>query len=395
MGIFRDERKLMPDYPIENEWDQLPHRTQQLGMLWRLFTAFLEEPWRPMFRVVQVVGPAGSGKTCTLRLFGRRFAEEAGQRGIDLRFVYVNLRVENGRRVLLYRGIARRLDPVLASKSLSAGEILVAVIEYLKKTGRKLFLVVDELDYYVRHYRSEGIVYDLTRLYELVPDGDCGVVGVVFLARSREFHKLLDPAELSSLGRTGINFPPYSPSQVADILARRAEEALRPGTYSEDILEMIADVVSKPPAHGDMRYALDLLLYSAMLAEREGYSRITAEHVRTVCGSIHPTITSEDILTLPTEEKLVLLALARSLEFRRTAYVPLRDIRESLQLVCEEYGFEAIEEVEEHVQDLADRGIVDIKALHRIGISGVPAEELDRFLADVIRKVVRGLGHGH
>lgn len=389
--MFKARDRLLPDFPIESIWDSLPHREMELSILWDMFKHVLEKPMEAFPRVVQVVGPAGSGKTCTLRLFGRRMESWAKEKGFKLKYIYLNLRVEGGRRTVLYRNLVRKIDPKLVSMSLSAEEILGNMVTFLQDTELKIFLVIDEIDYYVRHFKDEGVVYDLTRLNELTPERPCGVVGAAFLARERGFQKLLDPAELSTLSRVYLVFQPYTSRQVAEILARRAEEALYPGTYSDEILEFIADVTAAAPVNGDIRYALDLLLYSGILADRDGSPDIRPEHVRKVHSQTHPQFTTEDILCLPDEEKMVLLALARALSLKKTPYVPLREIREMIKIVCEEYGRELIEEVDEYVQDLADRRIVDVRSLTRIGISNVPAEDLDRFLANIIQRLKGGL----
>ncbi|MFQ6077373.1 MAG: hypothetical protein ACE5Z5_14805 [Candidatus Bathyarchaeia archaeon] len=46
-----------------------------------------------------------------------------------------------------------------------------------------------------------------------------------------------------------------------------------------------------------------------------------------------------------------------------------------------------IEDVDECVQDLCDRSIIDLKSLLQIGISGVPTEDLDRFLNNTIERL--------
>ncbi|MEM2169693.1 MAG: AAA family ATPase [Candidatus Bathyarchaeia archaeon] len=387
MGVFRDRDRLLPDFPIEDYWDSLPYRDFELKTLWSIFKPALEDPKNSFLRVVQAVGPAGSGKTCTLRLFGRMVEEEY----VNVKHVYLNLRVEGGRKTVLYRNIARRIEPKLVSVSLSAEETLLAIVSLLQSSDRRVILTVDEVDYYVKHFKDEGVVYDLTRLNELSPGRPCGFIGVVLLARSRDFHRLLDEAELSKLGRLQLTFKPYNVQQVRDILDRRAEEALNPGTYSEDVLSFIADLTASPPVNGDMRYALDLLLYAGTLAELEGSQAVKAEHVRKIHGSLHPRLTSEEVMSLPEEEKLVLLALSRVLTVKKTAYATFREVYEEVQLLCEEQGRKPIAEVDEYLQDLSDRGIVDIRGLTRIGLSGLSAEDLEKFLTDIVQKLKGGV----
>jgi len=47
---------------------------------------------------VQLVGGVGTGKTCT----AVRFAEQLNERAVNLKHVYVNLRLQGGNRVVLY-----------------------------------------------------------------------------------------------------------------------------------------------------------------------------------------------------------------------------------------------------------------------------------------------------
>ncbi|MEM2126994.1 MAG: AAA family ATPase [Candidatus Bathyarchaeia archaeon] len=386
-SVFRDRGRLLPNFPIERYWGELPHRERQLKLLWNLYGDVLDRGGEAFLRVTQVIGPAGSGKTCTLRLFGSRFEEESRRQHIDLRHIYLNLKLEAGRKVVLYRTLLGKVDPSLVSASLSAEEMLRNLVKYLKENKRRILLTVDEIDYYVRRFNEEGIVYDLTRLNELIPSEPCGIVGVTFLARDKGFHEFLDQGELSTLGRLYIEFPPYNPAQIFDILERRAEDALRPGAYSNDVLEFIADVTARPPVNGDLRYALDLLLYSGRLADDEGADRILPEHVRRVHAESFHTVTTEDIEGLPDAERITLLAVARTLRFRKSPYASMREIRQMVEALCEELRLKPIGDVEELLQDLYDRGIIDVKGPARIGISGVALEDLDRFLKSLIARV--------
>ncbi|MEM3018690.1 MAG: AAA family ATPase [Candidatus Bathyarchaeia archaeon] len=386
-SVFKDKERLLPNFPIEKYWRMLPHRERELKVLWDSYGDALERRGEAFLRIVQVLGPAGSGQTCTMRLFGSLFEEEARRRHLNLSHIYVNLKLEAGRKVVLYRSLLGKVDPGLVSASLSAEEMLRLLVRYLQDTGRRLLLTIDEIDYYVRRFGEEGIVYDLTRLNELTLPEPCGVLGATFLARDRKFHELLDLAELSTLGRSFLEFRPYTSGQIADILERRAKEALKPGSYSSEVLEFIADVTASPPVNGDLRYALDLLLYSGRLAEEEGSDRILPEHVRRVHGETFPTITTEDIQGLPDAERITLLALARTLRYRRAPYASLKEIRRAVGVLCEELKRKPLEDVEEYLQDLHDRGIIEVKGLTRIGISGVPVEDLDSFLRNLIGRV--------
>jgi Cdc6-like AAA superfamily ATPase len=103
--IFLDKRKLSPRYVPSN----LPHRDMQLQELDNFFRDSLAEPSKAFLKALQIVGPAGSGKTSTVTHFGDNFEKEAKRVGVNLQHVYVNLKLHGGSRVLLYRYILDRV----------------------------------------------------------------------------------------------------------------------------------------------------------------------------------------------------------------------------------------------------------------------------------------------
>lgn len=390
-SVFKNRESLSPDFPIEEHWGSIPHRAEQLKMLWNFYEDILDKKGESFLRRLQIIGPPGSGKTCTLKFFGKEFEKKAKERGISLNHVYMNLKFEGGKRVILYRNLLGKIEPRMVSASFSAEELLKTLVSYLQEKKRFILLTIDEIDYFVRRFEKEGIVYDLTRLNEL-SDRPCGVVGVTFLAREKEFHTLLDAAELSTLGRNFVEFKPYSSNQIYDILERRAEEAFNRGACSEETLSFIADVTSSRKINGDLRYALDLLLYAGILADNQGSTRLLPDHVRKVVSQTTPSFTTEDLLGIPDKGKIVLLAAARSLN-RERPYASLREIRENVDVVCEELGLKPIENVEECLQDLWDRRIIDLKSLLEIGISDVSVEDLDRFLDVLVKRIRAEVDH--
>lgn len=172
----------------------------------------------------------------------------------------------------------------------------------------------------------------MTRLNEISPGESINIPGILLISRDLSYHKFLEPSELSTLGRCIIEFPPYTSNQIKDILWDRVKLAFKPRAINDEILEFISDLIVKPPFNGDVRVALDLLLYSGNLAENLGFDRILPEHVRRVYAETHPGITTEDILDLSDRGKLVLLGLVRALKNQKRAYVGLKEIREAYKL---------------------------------------------------------------
>ena len=90
------------------------------------------------------------------------------------------------------------------------------------------------------------------------------------------------------------------------------------------------------------------------------------------------------------DERLILLALVRSLKLNGSAYVGLRDIYRSYKVVCEEFDVKPTEKFEEYLQDLIYRGLVDMKSLTEIGISGASVIDLEDFLNSLAERLRKG-----
>jgi len=380
--IFLDRSKLSPAYVP----DVLPHRDRQMKLLHLLFQDSLRHTNEAQLRATQLIGGVGTGKTCTMTRFGEEMNREADKRGINLTHIYVNSKLEGTKKILLYRNMLDKVSRDIATRSLSSEEMLHQMMRYLIDEDRFLLITVDEIEYFYKR-SDEPLIYDLTRLNEIFPGEPTRVIGTVFISRDTSFHSHLDPSELSSLGRSYIEFERYDSNQIRDILSLRTDEAFQRGAVDEEILGFISDFVSKEPLNGDIRIALDVLLYSGIYADAEGYKTIRPEHVRHVLRQTHPDITTEELFKISENGRLVLLALIRALETSRTAYVSLRDIREFYNLVCEEQNSHPVSDIEEELQDLIDRGIVRMKSLTQFGIVGVTAKDLDRFLTGIRQRI--------
>ncbi|MGD0330415.1 MAG: AAA family ATPase [Nitrososphaeria archaeon] len=386
--IFKDREKLSPRYvPLI-----LPHREKQIESLYNSFREALADPSRALLKIIQIVGPAGSGKTSSVLRFGQRFEQDAAKLKRDIRHVYVNLKLQGGSRVVLYRYLLEAGAPEVYSSSLSAEEMLRVMLRQLRERKRYLLISLDEIDYFIRSTKDTGVVYDLTRLNEIELGKPCNVLGVIFTARSKDFQERLDRAELSTLGRIPIEFSSYTSIEIVDILADRVKEAFQQRVVSDEVLEYVADLTVSSPVNGDLRYALDLLLYSGNLAENQGAEQILPDHVRRVHGETHPSITEEDILNLPKKEHLIaLLAVVKSLRNTRKTYTSMRDIRLNCGMICEDMHLKPTEDLDDYLQDLHDRRIIEIRSLKEIGISGVPTENLGLFLDSLFNRLETGL----
>lgn len=379
-NIFLDREKLSPHYLPQN----LLHRDEQIRLLNSFYKDTLDHIDDVFLRVCQIVGGVGTGKTCTVRKFCLHLQEEAAKRKKDLQFVYINCKVDGTRRFVLYGNIVRKITPQIQTESLSPEEMFRQLVSYLEKEKKYVILAFDEIDYFLK-ISKEHIISDLTRLPELRLGEPIPIIGEIFISRDLSHYERLENSELSTLGKGIIEFPKYRSEEIKDILSTRVEEAFKPGVVSEEIFDLISHYVARPPVNGDIRVALDLLLYSGFLAENNGYDHLSPDHVRKVMGETNPSITTEDILDLDLHGRLTLLSLARSLRTQKASYVKFGDILKNYQVVCEEYEVKARDNVDEFVQDLVYRGIVDMESLTKLGISGGSAEDVEKFLEKTMK----------
>lgn len=379
-AIFRDRSKLSPRYMPE----ELPHRQAQVQQIVQVFSEAPKDPDKFPLTILQVIGVAGIGKTSTVIRSSKIIEEQFAKNRLTLKTAYINLKLQGGNKFTIYRFLLERLAPELPAQGLSAEEMLRYLLRYLRENRQYALIIMDEIDYLIKTSKDSGIIYDLTRLNEFEPDKPCNVKGVMFIARSTEFYSRLDPAELSTLGRVPIEFHPYTLQQASDILESRSAQAFNPKAIGSDVIDKVASITTSPEVNGDVRYALDLLLYAGNLAESQGAGRVALDHVRKVHGQVHPSITSEDIEQLSRNHLLSMVALVRALKGKKKPYVELKDVRLYAAELAEQLKIKKID-VEDYLDDLRSRRLVDIKSLKEIGLHGASLAELEPVLMSKIK----------
>lgn len=380
-AIFLDRSKLSPRFVPE----ELPHREQQVKQILHIFDGVAGDPDKFPLTILQVIGVAGIGKTTTVIRSTKIIEEEFAKNRRKLKTAYINLKLQGGNKFAIYRFLLERLAPDLPAQGLSAEEMLRYLLKYLRDNNQYALVVMDEIDYLIKTSKDSSLVYDLTRLNEFEPELPCNIKGVVFIARSTDFYSRLDPAELSTLGRVPMEFSPYSLEQASDILANRREQAFNPRTIGSDVIDQVAKITTSAEVNGDVRYALDLLLYAGNLAESQGQERVTLEHVRKVHGQTHPTITTEEIEQLSRNHVISLVAVVRALKSRKKQYVELKDVRLHAAELAEQLGVKKME-VEDYLDDLKTRRLVEMHSLKEIGLHGASLAELEPALLGRIKQ---------
>ena len=303
---------------------------------------------------------------------------------LRMKTAYVNLKLQGGNKYAIYRLLLERIAPELPAQGLSAEEMLRYLLRYLHENKIHALIILDEIDYLIKIAKDSGIIYDLTRLNEFDPDNPCNIKGVIFIARSTEFYSRLDQAELGTLGKVPMEFPTYSIKQISDILVSRCSEAFNPKSIGSDVIDEISKITISPAVNGDLRYALDLLLYAGNLAESQGTGRLNLDQIRKVHGQIHPSVTTEEIEDLSKNQIFALIALIRTLRGKKKQYVELKEIRLRAIELTEEFKLKKFD-IEDSLHELQIRKLIEIRSLKEIGIHGASLQELEPILQKQIK----------
>jgi cell division control protein 6 len=378
--IFKDRSKLSPRYiPTD-----LPHREKQIEQIQHIFKESYSNPDEFPLAVLQIIGPAGIGKTSTVIKFSKLLEEDFAKNRLKIKTAYVNLKLQGGNKYAIYKFLLERIAPELPAQGLSAEEMLRYLLRYLRENKIYALIILDEIDYLIKVTKDSGIIYDLTRLNEFDPEIPSNVKGVIFIARSIEFYSKLDQAELSTLGRVPMEFPIYSIKQISDILISRCSEAFHTKAIGSDVVDEVSKITTSPTVNGDIRYSLDLLLYAGNLAESQGTGRVYLDQIRKVHGQIHPSITTEDMEELSKNQIFTLIALVRALRAKKKQYVELKEIRSYASELIEEFKLKKLD-IEDYLHDLQVRKIIEIRSLKEIGIQGASLQELEPILHKQIK----------
>ena len=379
--IFHDRSKLSSRY-IPNE---LHHREKEMSLLLTMFKDSYIKPDEFLFSTPQIVGRSGIGKTSTILKFSKMLENEFIKSGLTLKVAYINLKLQGGNKYAVYRFLLEKIAPELPSQGLSAEEMLRYLLSYLTENKLYTLIILDEIEFLLRSNKDSGIIYDFTRLNEFDLSKHCNVIGVVFIARSTDFHDKIDSSELSTLGRLPIEFNPYSIDEISDILLTRTSESFNPNVVGTDIIDEVSLITTSSQVGGDVRYALDLLLYAGNLAEANGSERITLDQIRKAHGYNKPSITIEDLKELPRSHLLTLMAILKVQNKRKKQYIELKEIRVYALELADEYKIKKFE-FEDSMNDLLERKIVEMKSLKEIGMNITSLVELEPLLEQQINK---------
>jgi cell division control protein 6 len=322
-SIFLDESKLDINYVPK----RLPHRDKELSLLSQLFLTLITNP-NSISRTILITGKTGIGKTATVKLFGDMLINASKKRNLLIRYVHVNCRKEKTSYKVLIR-IIRTLNKSFPKRGYSPQDLLEVIIDFLNYHDLYLLIVLDELNYLIN--RKEDLIYSLTRINDdsVYAPQRVSIIGIV---RDISCLNNLDASTMSTLQRNIIKFKMYSKSQIFDIIRYRAEISIKKNGFTDDIIELISDLVLE---NGDIRYGLNLLWRASKIAEGRNLKCITKECVRLGNQDLVPFSTQDTLQFMSSQKLIFLLSVIKSLKKSKMTQISLPEILEFYNILCE------------------------------------------------------------
>lgn len=298
-SIFKDKEVLRPSYIP----GVLPHRIQEINALASICSAALrnETPSN-----VFIYGKTGTGKTAVASYIGKELLKKGSELDKKIAFVYINCEIVDTDYGVIYQignNVINGWQERVPFTGWPAEKVYHELKAEIDNQSLIALIVLDEIDKLIAK-SGDKVLYWLSRMNGDMQKGRASIIGITNDLKITEF---LDPRVKSSLGEEELIFPPYNAAQLQDILRERSSIAFNLGILADGVIPLCAALAAQE--HGDARKALDLLRVSAEIAENEKAGRVTEEHVRKAQTKIELDRATEVIRTLPTQSKIVLLAI--------------------------------------------------------------------------------------
>ncbi len=366
---------------------ELPHREKQLAQLHSLFGQVVRGG---IPQTAFITGPVGTGKTAVAKRFCAEMEEQGRLCGRSIVAELVNCRNRDSPPEILHRLITARFQEHLEPRGFSVAQLLGILRGKLVKNKVHLVVVLDEANALIKRSGAD-LVYNLSRFDE-DSTGAQGLVSLILISQLNVW-EFVDLATASTFKRTStVTLGPYGKDELFDILAMRSRLGLYPGTWSEEVLELAAQLAASEG--GDARRAIETLHAAARKAQDEGLEAIRPDLVEGAAAAQDGGLPLERLDGLEPAAQLILLAIARA--GRRKAFITTGEAEKAYMVVCEERGERPVAHTQfwKYIQLLEGHGIID-KAVEKDGRSGtttritphdITAEGLERMVLSFLER---------
>ncbi|TXT65996.1 MAG: ORC1-type DNA replication protein 1 [Promethearchaeota archaeon] len=271
-------------------------------------------------------GKGGVGKTVTARFFGRNFKKIAIEEGIDLFIEYFNCINFRTKSMILRELLSKYTHG--SGRGYSDDEAIKLILTQLVREKGYMLLIIDEI-----HLLDPKDIWAFLDISETFGHQNAKL-SILLISRTRDWIQIETERILSRLN-SKIKLAPYDFEESIRILKYRSDIAFKEGVISDNILEMISQIVVE---HGNMRHGIEILRKCGLYADKEGLTQITADMVREASNEVYPTFRGEIIDQLSDHELLALYGICQSLLHSNESYTIVDDAYEEYKATCETYS---------------------------------------------------------
>lgn len=315
------------------------YREKDLSLLSQLFLPVMQYPMSLSRRIV-ITGSTGSGKTTLIKAFEQAMNHEIHQKGLPLRFMYINCRREKTAYNMLMRMLhAVHPDSTFPKRGFSIPELMDIMFEVLQEKGLHTIIALDELEHLI-----EGDREILSSFIHFQDDPCEKNPRISFIGITTDIMGLneVNIGISSCLNVSIIKLSPYSLEEIYEILSShmQIQARFRKPILSNELLHKVAAVVYEEGTN--IRYGLDILQNAWKLAEGEGEGEGISFTARDTLERAMKTILPYDIrkyVYLFKKSKLILLlAILRSIKLSKEHTTNLSKVKTHYETLCTQNG---------------------------------------------------------
>ena len=249
-----------------------------------------------------VLGSPATGKTTAIRKVFEH-VENATEKVVC---VYINCQLHTTRFGIFSQIFKKIFGYVPPETGVPFARIYDQIMKELQNKGKSLVVALDDVNYLFQSKNANKIFYDMLRAYEEYP----GVKTSIFAILSDlEFKYAFDKNVNTVFIPQEITFPPYTYSEIEDILRDRVKAGFYPDVLSDEVLEQVAMYTHE---NGDLRIGINLLKSCGNIAEADASREITQEHFDKAIDSLVSINISETLKSLNDVEMDLLKLIAES-----------------------------------------------------------------------------------